>query len=124
MIGKLNKALTVEIVFVVMLIGIAFRSWFVMLVSILPGLFPIVNPVGSAPIFLALTASHTDRVRHELAKRVAVYGFMLLCVSLFVGSYVGAKLFDGGINWLAAARCSTSLINAVRRADSVDHCLS
>ena len=52
------------------------------------GLVPIVNPVGSAPIFLALTASHTDRVRHELAGRVALNGFVLLLVSLFVGSYV------------------------------------
>ena len=52
------------------------------------GLFPIVNPVGNAPIFLALTASHTERVRHDLARRVAVNGFVLLLVSLFVGSHV------------------------------------
>src|SRR4051812_20107638 len=52
------------------------------------GLFPVVNPVGSAPIFLALTANHTDRVRHDLAGRVAVYGFVLLLVSLFIGSYL------------------------------------
>ena len=52
------------------------------------GLFPIVNPVGSAPIFLALTASHTERVRHDLARRVAVNGFVLLLGSLFVGSHV------------------------------------
>ena len=41
-IGKLNAALTVEMIFVAGLIGLAFRSVFVMLVSILPGLFPIV----------------------------------------------------------------------------------
>ena len=52
------------------------------------GLFPIVNPVGNAPIFLALTANHTERVRHDLARRVAVNGFLLLLVSLFVGSHV------------------------------------
>ena len=52
------------------------------------GLFPIVNPVGSAPIFLALTANHTERVRHDLAGRVAVNGFVLLLVSLFVGSHL------------------------------------
>jgi multiple antibiotic resistance protein len=52
------------------------------------GLFPIVNPVGSAPIFLALTASHTDRVRHVLARRVAVNALVLLLGSLFVGSHV------------------------------------
>ena len=52
------------------------------------GLFPIVNPVGNAPIFLALTASHTERVRHDLARRIAVSGFVLLLASLFVGSHV------------------------------------
>jgi predicted RND superfamily exporter protein len=42
MIGKLSDGLTVEIVFVAAFIGLAFRSPFMMLVSILPGLFPIV----------------------------------------------------------------------------------
>jgi predicted RND superfamily exporter protein len=42
MIGKLNRALTIEIIFVAGFIGLAFRSWFVMAVSILPGIFPIV----------------------------------------------------------------------------------
>jgi predicted RND superfamily exporter protein len=42
MIGQLNRGLTVEMLFVAALIGIAFRSLFVMIVAILPGLFPIV----------------------------------------------------------------------------------
>jgi predicted RND superfamily exporter protein len=42
MIGQLNTGLTAEMIFVAALIGIAFRSLLVMLVSILPGLFPIV----------------------------------------------------------------------------------
>lgn len=52
------------------------------------GLFPIVNPVGNAPIFLALTRYCTDRERHTLALRVAINGFFLLLGSLFAGSYV------------------------------------
>jgi len=42
MIGRLNQALTVEIIFVSAFIGLAFRSFVVMLASILPGIFPIV----------------------------------------------------------------------------------
>ena len=42
MIGKLNMALTVEIVFVAAFIGLAFRSLVVMFASILPGIFPVV----------------------------------------------------------------------------------
>ena len=42
MIGKLNRGLTIEIVFVAAFIALAFRSWRVMLVSILPGIFLVV----------------------------------------------------------------------------------
>ncbi len=52
------------------------------------GLFPVVNPVGSAPIFLAMTAYQSDAVRRSLARRVALNGFLLLLGSLFVGSHV------------------------------------
>jgi multiple antibiotic resistance protein len=52
------------------------------------GLFPIVNPVGSAPIFLSLTRHSTARERHALASRVAVHSFFLLLGSLLIGSHV------------------------------------
>jgi uncharacterized protein len=42
MIEKLNRGLTVEVVFVAAFIGLAFRSPLVMLASILPAIFPIV----------------------------------------------------------------------------------
>ncbi len=42
MIGKLNRGLTVEIAFVAIFIGIAFRSIPVIFLSILPGIFPVV----------------------------------------------------------------------------------
>jgi predicted RND superfamily exporter protein len=42
MIDKLSRGLTIEIVFVAAFIGLAFWSPIVMLISILPGLFPIV----------------------------------------------------------------------------------
>jgi predicted RND superfamily exporter protein len=41
MIGKLNAGLTTEIVFICVFLGIVFRSAFVVLVSILPILFPV-----------------------------------------------------------------------------------
>jgi len=42
MIGKLNRGLTLEFLFVAAFIGAAFRSVTVMLASILPGIFPVV----------------------------------------------------------------------------------
>ena len=52
------------------------------------GLFPIVNPVGGAPIFLSYTRHCAPGVRHRLAGLVALNGFFLLLGSLFVGSHV------------------------------------
>jgi multiple antibiotic resistance protein len=52
------------------------------------GLFPIVNPIGGAPIFLGITRQASEAEREELARRVAVNGFFLLLGSLFVGSHV------------------------------------
>ncbi len=43
MIERLNKALTIEIVFVAAFIGLAFRSGIVMLAAILPAVFPILT---------------------------------------------------------------------------------
>jgi uncharacterized protein len=42
MIKKLNRGLTLEFLFVAGFIGLAFRSFVVMLASILPGIFPVV----------------------------------------------------------------------------------
>ena len=52
------------------------------------GLFPVVNPLGNAPVFLTITRQCTDEERHGLARRVAVNGFLLLLGSLLVGSHV------------------------------------
>jgi multiple antibiotic resistance protein len=51
-------------------------------------LFSIVDPVGGAPVFLGMTRHFPARVRHALAGRVALNGFLLLLGSLFVGSHV------------------------------------
>jgi multiple antibiotic resistance protein len=52
------------------------------------GLFPILNPVGTAPIFLALTSSCTEAERTALARRVAINSVLLLAGSMFIGSYL------------------------------------
>jgi multiple antibiotic resistance protein len=51
-------------------------------------LFPIVNPLGGAPIFLAMTSAYTPAERALLAWGVAVNSFILLLVSVVTGSYV------------------------------------
>jgi len=51
-------------------------------------LFSIVNPLGGAPVFLSLTRRFSPAIRHALAGRIALNGFLLLLGSLFVGSHV------------------------------------
>jgi multiple antibiotic resistance protein len=50
--------------------------------------FPIVNPAGSALIFLDMTRQFGHGVREALARKIAAYSFLILNGSLFVGSYV------------------------------------
>jgi multiple antibiotic resistance protein len=52
------------------------------------GLFPIVNPIGSAPLFLSLTGARTEDERHVLARRVAINSALLLIGSMFIGSHL------------------------------------
>jgi multiple antibiotic resistance protein len=51
-------------------------------------LFPIVNPLGGAPIFLAMTSDFTPEERASLARRVTVNAFILLLASVATGTYV------------------------------------
>jgi multiple antibiotic resistance protein len=57
-------------------------------VLIVAALFPIVNPLGGAPIFLTMTSTCTSEVREDLARRVAINGFVLLAVSIFTGKHI------------------------------------
>jgi multiple antibiotic resistance protein len=56
--------------------------------TVFVGLFPIVNPLGMAPIFLRLTAGSSAATRATLAWRIAANGFALMAASLFVGSHI------------------------------------
>jgi len=56
--------------------------------AVFAAMFPIVNPLGGAPIFYQMTAGVTDAVRAEIARKVAVYGFILLLVSMLIGSHI------------------------------------
>ena len=58
------------------------------LLLILSALFPIVNPLGGSPIFLARTEHYSPESRRALAQRIAMNCFFLLVGSYFVGSYI------------------------------------
>jgi multiple antibiotic resistance protein len=58
------------------------------LLLVAAALFPIVNPLGMAPIFLSYTAGLDEDTRIVLSRRIAWNSFVLATVSLFIGSHV------------------------------------
>src|SRR6202522_1181666 len=55
---------------------------------VLVTLFPIVDPLGGSPFFLALTREYSPEARKMLSWRIAVNSFFLLVATYFVGTYV------------------------------------
>lgn len=51
-------------------------------------LFSIVNPIGMSAVFLELTKKFSDERRHTAAYLIALYGFILLLATFFIGPYI------------------------------------
>jgi multiple antibiotic resistance protein len=51
-------------------------------------LFPVVNPIGCAPIFLSLTRRYPSSAQQLLARKIAAYSFAILAVSLLFGTFI------------------------------------
>jgi multiple antibiotic resistance protein len=58
------------------------------LLLILSAIFPIVDPIGGSPFFLALTGEYSSEARKTLSWRIAVDSFLLLIGSYFIGTYI------------------------------------
>ena len=61
-----------------------FKSTFLVLTA----LFPIVNPLGSAPLFLSLTRYYSGDQRKLLSRRIAINSIALIVASYFVGTHI------------------------------------
>jgi multiple antibiotic resistance protein len=55
---------------------------------IVSALFPIVNPLGGAPIFLSLTNYYSTEQRKILSRRIAINSLFLLLGSFFIGTHI------------------------------------
>lgn len=94
------------------------------LVTMLVALFPIVNPPGTAFLFYAATRYGTRSQRAELAKRVAIYSFIIITGSLYIGAFV-LQLFGISIpvlrvgGGIVVAMTGWQMLNAPRRRDEV-----
>jgi len=68
------------------------RYFLTALLLVVGGILPIVNPVGSAPMFLAMTHGADEGTRAQLAAKIAINAFLLIMGSLIFGAYV-LKIF-------------------------------
>lgn len=68
------------------------RQFLTALLLVIGGLLPIVNPVASAPVFLAMTRGSDAATRAKLSVEIAISTFLLLMGSLVFGAFV-LKLF-------------------------------
>jgi multiple antibiotic resistance protein len=86
-------------------------------VLVLAALFPIVNPIGSAAVFLAMVENIDLELQRKLVNRISVYSFFLLFASMLGGgkilSFFGISLYSvqigGGLivavnGWLLLTR--------------------
>jgi len=55
---------------------------------IVAGLLPIMNPPSMVPIFYSFTRQNSTADRAYLARRIAIYCFVLLLASMYIGSFV------------------------------------
>ena len=67
-------------------------------VLVLAALFPIVNPIGSAAVFLTMVQPLELDLQRKLAQRITVYSFFLLFLSMLCGgkilSFFGISLYS------------------------------
>ena len=86
-------------------------------ILVLAALFPIVNPIGSAAVFLAMVSNIDEELQRKLVNRITMYSFFLLFASMLCGgkilSFFGVSLYSvqigGGIivavnGWLLLTR--------------------
>ena len=92
-------------------------------VLVLAALFPIVNPIGSAAVFQAMVGSLDVQLQRRLARRIAVYSFSLLFLSMLCGgkilSFFGIALYSVQIGGgLIVAAAGWSLLKQDAHKDS------
>lgn len=49
-------------------------------------MFPMINPIGHAPMFYGMTAGDTSEHRRRMAAKIGLYVFLILSISLLFGN--------------------------------------
>ncbi|MGE4372836.1 MAG: MarC family protein [Xanthobacter sp.] len=65
-----------------------FSSFLNIFLIVYASLFPIINPLGGAPIFLSFVRHCSPATRKHLARKIALYGFTLLVCAMLFGARI------------------------------------
>jgi len=93
----------------------------------LGAMFPIINPLGHAPMFYVMTINDTIDERRKIARWTSLYVFLILIVSLLTGRYVlhffGVTINDirigGGLLVAVAAWSMLGNVNSITDSEQV-----
>ena len=93
-------------------------------ILVLAALFPIVNPIGSAAVFLSMVEGISPELQHKVVNRITMYSFFLLFGSMLFGgkilSFFGISLYSvqigGGL--IVAATGWQLLTKDAQKADA------
>ena len=89
-------------------------------------MFPIINPVGHAPMFYAMTQDDTPAFRRRTAFKTSLYTFLILLVSLLLGNtilrFFGITIDDLRIaGGLLVARTAWNMLGNSSRVTQAEH---
>jgi len=92
-------------------------------ILVIAALFPIVNPIGSAAVFLAMVGTLEQQLQCQLARVISIYSFFLLFLSMLCGgkilSFFGIALYSVQIGGgLIVAANGWSLLNKDAQKDA------
>lgn len=101
---------------------------------VLAAVFPVVNPPGSALVFLSLTRRAPADVRRFLARRVAINAFFVMAGALLLGTFVltlygisvpivrvAGGLIVAGAGWKLLSQGSQKEDDAPEKIDQADY---
>ncbi len=57
-------------------------------ISVFAALFSVINPLGTVPVFVGLTANDSPQSRNRTSLMTSINVFIILIISFFAGSYV------------------------------------
>ncbi|UZF95668.1 MarC family protein [Bosea sp. NBC_00550] len=78
------------------------QTWINTFLVVLAAIFPVVNPPGTALVFIGLTSGFTPHIRRTLALRVAINSLLVLVCSFLLGALI-LQFYGISISVLRAA---------------------